>query len=139
MSRVLGIDYGLARIGLAISDPERIIAQPWRTIPCSKSDRLMEEFASIVADMEIDTVVIGHPIHLSGDESEMSRAVDRFAERFREKFPTLRIVLRDERLSSVEASAAIRDMGGSPSRDKARIDAVAAALILQAFLESRIG
>ncbi len=138
MSRILGIDYGLARVGLALSDPEGIIAQPWQTLKRTDDETLINEIAVIVDEKKIEQIIIGYPINLSGEESEISLIVKTFSNKLREALRNVKITLRDERLSSVEASAAIREMGDRPSRDKGRIDSIAASLVLQGFLESRI-
>ncbi len=134
MPRCLGIDFGKKRVGLAISDPEGIIAQPFGAIEWDDLDELIGHLKAIALEKHVETVVVGHPIYPSGDDSEMSREVGNFAERLRQALSDVKIVLVDERYSSKEAEAAIRETGKKPSRDKAAVDAVAASLILQTYL-----
>ena len=124
----------MKRVGLALSDPDGVIAQPHGIIEWGDLDELIGRIKTVVLEKRVGTIIIGHPVYLSGDESEMSRRTEDFAERLREALPDGKIILVDERFTSKEAETAIRETGGKPSRDKAAVDAVAASLILQRYL-----
>ncbi len=135
MPRYLGIDFGASRVGLALSDSDGIIAQPYGAIEWSDTDDLIEQIAEIITEKRVEIIVIGHPIHLSGESSEMSRKVEDFAKLIGRRLPDKKLVLVDERLSTKQAEAAIREGGGKPSLNKEAVDTVAAAIILQSYLE----
>lgn len=138
MSRVLALDFGTRRIGVAVSDPTRTIASPLTTLTRRAGKRPpWAEISRLVAELEVGELVVGLPLDLAGNEGEWAAEVRAFgAELARRTGLPVRWV--DERLSSVEAERVVRGMGlkRSQREDKARIDAMAAALILQGFLES---
>lgn len=141
MSRVLGIDYGERRIGLAVSDPTATIAQPLPTLvrrrgkrpPVARIARLAEEHA-------VEGAVIGLPLTLEGTESEWTREVRAFGDKLAER-SGLPVHFLDERMTSVRAERAVRALGLSKRERerKGRVDAAAAVLILQAYLDRRKG
>lgn len=136
MPRYLGIDFGLVRVGLALSDSMGIIAQPWRTIPNEGLEPLIERICEIIHDESISDIVFGKPLHLSGDDSPILLKVKELSTELSRRFPDVGLHFIDERFTSVEAGNAIHALGGKPSRDKAKVDSIAASLILQAFIES---
>lgn len=136
LPRILGVDYGQKRVGLAMSDPLRFFAQPVGTF--GPDDAVARVRAIADAD-GVDTIVIGWPIGPNDEENDATEAVDRFVVRLIEALPGVAIVRWDERGSSREA---VQQMikAGSRRRDRARgggVDRVAAALILQQFLDDR--
>lgn len=133
--RILAIDYGSSRIGLAISDPLKIIAQGLKTIP-NNSDAI-DEISSLIKTNDISRVVVGNPLHLSGSESAKSFEVDSFVQKLKEKI-TIEIIMVDERFTSVMAQQSIRLMGAKKKQrqNKEKIDEVAAAILLQGYLDS---
>ena len=137
MPRFLGIDFGLARVGLSISDSSGAIAHPLWTIPWVDEDKLVEEIVVIIMMRKISVVVIGNPISLNGKVSQMSKEVELFSKKLSIVLPKgVSINLFDERLSTKEAERVIKECGGKPSIEKNAVDAVSAAIILQAFLET---
>lgn len=139
MSRVLGVDYGERRIGLALSDPTRTIASPYGTLVRRPGKRPpWADLERLVQDQEVAEIVVGLPLALSGDETDWTAEVRDFAERLRER-TGLPVSFIDERLSSVQAERAVRGMGlkRSQREEKARVDAAAAAIILRSYLQSR--
>jgi putative holliday junction resolvase len=136
MPRCLGIDFGLTRVGLAVSDKEGIIAQPIGVIIWKTPEELISEIKKIVTNRAIEVIVIGNPIHLSGDQSEMSLLASEFAKKLHNEFNEMKIVLLDERLSSAQAARCLREAGEKPGRNKPALDAISASLILQSFLEA---
>lgn len=133
-SRIIGIDYGSKRVGVAISDPFRMFAQTEGTYSVKGAvDRLKE----LDADPGFDTIVVGWPLMPSGEEGDATERVRPFVNRLRNQFPSASIITRDERFSSVRARKALVDAGvrRKDRRRKGRVDAAAAALILQEFLD----
>jgi len=131
MKRVLGIDPGERRVGLALSDPLGIIAQGLDTFDRNTGD-LLDRIAALVHENDVDTVVVGNPISMSGRPSASSRSAQGLADQIRARVNIV-VVLWDERLSSVEAG---RVLAGE-KRKKGSVDRVAAVLILQNYLDSR--
>jgi len=131
---ILGIDYGIRRMGLAISDKNSKIALPLETIE-GDDEIFIGEIKRIVAERNVQKIVVGLPKHLSGDESEMSRRVKDFCKKL--KILGIEIILFDERYTTVKAEEIVREMKKKPSRNKGKIDKIAASLILKNFLESQ--
>ena len=139
MSRVLAVDYGERRIGLAISDPLGMIAQPLPTLTRRRGKRPpIGEIERIVTERDVGELVIGLPLTSEGDESEWTAEVRAFAEKLATR--TARPVhFLDERMTSARAERAIREAGLSRSQrqDKGLVDATAAVIILQTHLDAR--
>jgi putative Holliday junction resolvase len=137
--RVLGIDYGLRRIGLALSDPTGTIASPLETVMRRAGKRPpITKLETIARERDADHLVVGLPLSLDGSESEWCAEVRSVGERLAERL-SLEVSFVDERMTSVRAERAVR-ASGLPKRkreDKRRIDAAAAQLILQAWLDQR--
>lgn len=144
--RVLGIDYGERRIGLAISDPTATIASPLPILTRRRGKRPpVAAILGIIEDRDVDSVVLGLPLNLAGDETDWTREVRAFGDAI-ERRSGLPIAYADERMTSVAAERAVRSLGlkRSERERKERIDAAAAVLILQSWLnrakdESRDG
>ena len=131
--RVLGLDLGDVRIGVAISDPERRLAVPLGTVHTGAPSDL-RAIASLVREHEVTLVVVGHPILLSGEAGARARHAEAFVEALG-GFLGMPVVLHDERLTTVEADRALREAGAS-GRDRRRVvDRSAAAILLQAYLD----
>ncbi len=131
----LGIDFGLRRIGLAKSDPTGMIATAYKTITYKSIKAAINEIVADIEELDIDRVVVGYPISLSGgSKGERCRMVDDFIARLKKswKGPIYKV---DERFSSVEAEAMIHKHGKKIGRKKERVDRMAAAIILQRFLD----
>lgn len=135
MDRILAIDYGSVRIGIAMSDPLKIIAQGLKTIQ-NNSDAI-REIASIVRKNNVSTIIVGKPLNLSGTESAKSVEVDEFVKILKEK-SSVEIVMVDERFTSVMAQRAILAMGAKKKQrqNKGKVDEVASAILLQGYLDS---
>jgi putative holliday junction resolvase len=135
--RVLGLDLGDARIGVAISDPDRKVAVPFGTIRTGAPADL-KAIAHLVGENGVTLVVVGHPLLLSGDSGTRARHAERFAGALGD-FVAVPVVLQDERLSTVEAERSLKRAGAS-GRDRRRVaDRSAAAVILQSYLDSTAG
>lgn len=139
MSRILSLDYGERRIGVALSDPSRTIATPFTTLHRRSGKRPpWPEIQKLIADNDVGEAVIGLPLALSGEESEWTAEVRAFGADLARR-TGLEVHWMDERMTSVAAERSIRGMGlkRTQRESKERIDAAAAALILESFLTLR--
>lgn len=133
-SRILGIDYGDARIGVAISDPTRTIARPLEVIEPGKVDPV-ERIAEIVKEYDVKLIILGLPKLMSGEEGEMAAKVREFMQKLKDR-TDLEIRLVDERFTSKIAERELRKRKVKPSREKKKVDLYAASLLLQEYLDS---
>jgi putative Holliday junction resolvase len=132
-ARVVGVDVGTKRVGIAVADPLRMFARPHETHP---PDAALEVLRTLDAETGIETIVVGWPLTEAGEAGEATEMVDAYVERIREALETVEVVRRDERFTSEIAKDLLRQAGVSqPGRyDKGRVDAAAAAVILQDYL-----
>lgn len=138
MNRIIGIDYGTKRIGLAVTDPLGMFASPLDTVPSAKIIEYLKNYSS---KHEISLFVVGYPMNLDNSPAEAAKHVDGFIRLLKKNFPDKDIVLEDERFSSVLAHRAMIDGGMKKMdrRDKAVVDKISAAIILQAYLDRNPG
>lgn len=135
MGRVLGIDYGDSRIGLAMSDPLKIIASPFKTIRNEGNEKCLQVFQSLIKEKDVEAIVVGLPIGLKGQETVQTKKVREFVNLlYALKLP---IHLEDERLSSVSAEKSMIQQNIKTGHNKGLIDQRAAAIILQQFLDKQ--
>ena len=135
MGRLLAIDYGLKRTGIAVTDPLRIIATPLDTV---RTSELLQFLASYVAREKVDEFVVGMPKTLSNQDSEIAPTVRKFIVELRQKFPSTPVQMADERFTSSMAMQAMID-GGMKKKDrrvKGNVDRISATIILQSFLDA---
>jgi putative Holliday junction resolvase len=130
--RIAGVDYGAKRVGIALSDPLRLFAQPHGT-----PGEALTELARIHADMGLEAVVVGWPLDDRGDDARAIARVGPFLGRLRKLLPDVVVDTLDERESSRRAVAALVEAGvrKSARREKGRVDAAAASIILQDYLD----
>lgn len=135
MGRILAIDYGTRRTGIAVSDPLRIIAGALTTVETKQLEKFLAEY---FAKNDVDTIVLGKPVQMNGSPSDTMRFVEPLAARLRRSYPDKDVVLYDERFTSVLAHRTMIDsgMGRMARRDKAVVDRISAAIILQSYMES---
>ncbi|MBO7307800.1 MAG: Holliday junction resolvase RuvX [Alistipes sp.] len=135
MARLIAIDYGTKRTGLAVTDPLGIIAQPLETVDTKQLERYLSDY---FAKEDVSTIVVGHPRQMSGEESETMRFIKPLMGRLRSAYPTKQVVAYDERFTSVLAQRTIREsgIGKMARRDKSLVDKVSAAIILQDYMAS---
>ena len=134
MGRILAIDYGRKRTGLAVTDVLRITANPLLTV---ETKDLIEWLAEYFEKEPVDEVVIGHPTQMNGEESESMNYIRPFMGVFKKRFPDKPLTMYDERFTSVLAHQAIL-AGGMKKKDrqnKATVDKIAACIILEGYLE----
>ncbi len=136
MGRILAIDYGLRRTGLAVSDPLQIIAGALDTVPTSE---LMSYLKRYVAENEVSTIVVGKPQRMDGSMSDSWKQIEPFVGRLRREFSGIDVVLYDERFTSVLAHRTMLEsgIGRMARRDKALVDRISATIILQDYMQSR--
>ena len=134
-SRIVGVDVGTKRVGLALSDPLRLFAQTEGTYPPGEA---VEVLRSLQAGQGVERVVVGWPLTEGGEEGEATQMVEAFVDRLQEALGPVDVVRRDERHTSEMAKDLLRRAGVSqPGRyDKGRVDAAAAAVILQDYLDA---
>jgi len=135
MGRILGIDYGDVRIGLALTDPLKIIASPFRTIQNRNNDFIIKELDSIINEKKIETLVIGLPIGLNSQETIQTKKVRLFADLI--KILGIPIYFQDERLSSISAKKSLIIQNIKTGSNKSMIDKAAAAIFLQQFIDTK--
>ncbi len=134
MGRILAIDYGTKRTGIAVSDPLRIIAGGLETVP---TRALEKRLADYFACEQVDVIVLGKPSRMDGTPSETWRYIEPLAARLRNAYPDKEVVFYDERLTSVIAHRTMLDsgIGRMARRDKALVDKISATIILQGYME----
>jgi putative Holliday junction resolvase len=135
-TRYLGIDYGSVRIGLALSDPLKIIANGFMTI--QNDDRCLEKILTIIKEQNIEKIIVGKPLNLKGEMGTKAEEVLRFIKKLQE-ITSIEIHQIDERFTSVMAQASILAMGTPKKKrqqNKGKVDEVASAILLQGFLDT---
>jgi len=134
LGRLLGIDFGLKRVGVAISDPTNVIAFPLTTVDWEDDDTLMLQIDNLVKEYEVETIVVGYPIGMKGQITKQTELVDDFIGRLAEhiQIPVKKI---DERLSSVEAKRTLQDVGIEVSKNRGEVDKIASTIFLQTYLD----
>lgn len=136
MGRILAIDYGTKRIGLAVTDPLNIFASPLTTVSPKEFDGFLEEY---LKKEKVDAFVIGYPVQMNNMASEAVRYINPFVKKLRKTFPDKEIHLVDERFSSQMAMRTMIDGGvrKKDRQDKSMVDKISASIILQSFLEKK--
>jgi putative Holliday junction resolvase len=135
MKRILGIDFGERRIGLALSDPLGIIAQPYLTFDTKKDGDFFKKIEELIEKENITDIVLGMPRNMDGSIGEKGKTVLEFSKKLssRTRIP---IIFRDERLSSVESLRTLREAGAKLRKHKKAVDRLSASFILQGYLDS---
>jgi len=134
--RILALDLGDVRVGVAVSDPLGVTAQPLPTLRRASPDEDVARIGALVESLGVGRVVVGNPLLLSGEVGARSRQASEFAERLRAALPEVSVELWDERLSTVQAERALIEGNVRRRRRKQSVDAVAAVLILQSYLDA---
>ncbi|HOK26227.1 MAG TPA: Holliday junction resolvase RuvX [Bacteroidales bacterium] len=136
MGRILAIDYGKKRVGLAVTDPMRIIASPLETVPVNEVENFLSDYFK---KETVDEIVIGYPLQMNNEPSEAVKYIEPFIRRMRKLYPDKTIYLADERFTSVIGQQTLIEGGVKKKRrmDKSLVDKISASLILQSFLEKR--
>lgn len=135
MPRIIALDYGTKRTGVAVSDPTKTIAGALDTVPTHELKGWLREY---MAANDVDTVVVGLPVQMNGQPSETGPAADALSLWLGREFPAAKIVRQDERFTSKLAHRAMIDGGvrKMARRDKALVDRISATIILQSYLDT---
>lgn len=134
--KVMAIDLGDVRTGVAFSDLTGFIAGRSATVTCRDRDRLLDEICALIDEEAPGEVVIGLPLNMDGTEGPRAEKSRAFGQRLGERI-TLPIIYEDERGSSITANRILSDAGKKRGKQRAKVDAVAASVILQSYLDSR--
>ena len=136
MARIMSIDYGQKRTGIAVSDPLQMIANGLTTVDTAQ---LLDFIADYLSKEQVERIVVGYPKQTNGEDSENMKRITPFVNRLRKLYPTITVELYDERFTSVLAHRAIIDSGiGRKARqDKALVDKISATIILQDYMERK--
>lgn len=133
MNRYIGIDFGLSKVGLAISDPLKIISMPLKVLRYKNSKNLIENLQAVALENNVDTFVVGYPLNMNNKKNDMTLLVDKF----KDELTALgfKVFLQDERFSSESAKKIMHEQNIKTGNNKEKIDLIASTIILQAFLD----
>lgn len=134
--KIMGLDFGKARIGVALSDIMGFLASPYTTLSRTTETEDLEFLNKIIKEFKVETVVMGYPFEMSGNKGETCKLVEDFAEKLKD-YCGVKIVFVDERLSSVEAEEQLRATIKDWKQRKKLLDQVSASIILQTYLDSK--
>lgn len=132
--RLMGIDFGEVRIGIALSDPLQIISQPYRVIP--NDDDTISEIKNIIKSEEVRKIILGLPLNLDGEDTKKTLEVREFFEVLKSNVD-IPVIFWDERYTTVEANEQLKHMGYSIAESRKVIDKVAASIILKNYMENQ--
>lgn len=134
MGRILSIDHGEVRIGLALTDPLKIISSSYKTLKNTGIENILSELKEIIVKEEVELIVLGHPLGLDGNKTRKTLQVEEFSEKL--KTLGVPVELYDESFSTVRAHRIIHDMGKKTGNNKEMIDMLAAQVILEDYMRS---
>lgn len=138
--RLLAVDWGERRIGLALSDEMQVLAQPLSTLTRRAGKRFpMSQLLDLVNRHHVTGIIVGLPLDESGGEGDAAHAAKALADDIKRRVRDVEVTMWDERMTTARVLAAVREMGGSTRGRKAELDAMAAALLLQHFLDTKRG
>ena len=135
MERIIGIDYGRKRVGVAVSDPLGIFASALETVPAAK---IIDYLKNYTQNNKVVRFVVGYPMNLNGKPAECAQYVDIFLKQLKKQFPDIPVTLEDERFTSQLAMKAMiaGGMKKSDRREKENVDKISAAIILQSYMDN---
>ena len=134
--RKLGIDYGDARVGIAITDALNITVQGLETINHNQNDKVvLKRLEEILNQFEIDTFVVGMPLNLNGSKAERVEVTEKFIHKLKCKFPKIKIETIDERLTTVEAHKTMNFLNVDKKKKKSIVDTISAVYILETYMK----
>ena len=136
MGRILAIDYGQKRVGLAVTDEQQIIATALSAVSAHETLAFLQKYTS---EHEVECFVVGEPKQMNNTASESAKFIEPFIRRLKAAFPAIQVERMDERFTSLIAMQSIRDAGAKKKdrRDKSLVDTVSAVIILQSYMEQR--
>ena len=134
--RILGIDYGDARVGIAITDPLGITAQGLETINRNGSDKIvLKRLEELIEQYNVTTIVIGMPINMNGTKTERAEVTEKFIHKMKCKFGKIPIETIDERLTTVEAHKTMNYLNVNKHKKRSIVDTISAVYILETYME----
>ena len=136
MGRIIAIDYGLKRTGIAVTDPQKIIASPLQTVPTKELFDFLQRYHQ---SEQIERIVVGMPKNLKGGDTDATKPVEAFVSKLKRQFPEIEVSLIDERFTSKMALDAMIE-GGMKKKDrqkKENVDKISAAILLQSYMEQK--
>ena len=133
MNRFIGIDFGMSKVGLAISDPSKIISMPLKVLRYKNPKNLIEDLQIIATENNVDTFIVGYPLNMNNEKNEMTSLVDNFKDELIDL--GFKVFLQDERLSSESAKKIMHEQNIKTGNNKEQIDLIASTIILQSFLD----
>ena len=133
MNRFIGIDFGMSKVGLAISDPSKIISMPLKVLRYKNPKNLIEDLQVVATENNVDTFVVGYPLNMNNEKNEMTSIVDNFKDELIDL--GFKVFLQDERLSSESAKKIMHEQNIKTGNNKEQIDLIASTIILQSFLD----
>ena len=133
MNRFIGIDFGMSKVGLAISDPSKIISMPLKVLRYKNPKNLIEDLQVVATENNVDTFVVGDPLNMNNEKNEMTSLVDNFKDELIDL--GFKVFLQDERLSSESAKKIMHEQNIKTGNNKEQIDLIASTIILQSFLD----
>ena len=134
--RFIGIDFGLSKVGLSISDPLKIISIPLKVIKYKNRKELLSKLQEIALENEVKSFVVGYPLNMNNKKNEMTKLVDDLFVEL--KNLNFNVFLQDERLSSESAKKIMREQNIKTGNNKEHIDLIASTIILQSFLDKGV-
>ena len=134
MNRVLGLDIGKKRIGIAMSDPLLITAQPFDTIQRNPENEAINKIGELIKTYNVNKIVAGLPLMMNGDFGEQAQDCSDFGKKIEQKLQ-IDVIFIDERLTSYQAEEILKAQGVKYTKDKGKVDKIAAAIILQEYLD----
>jgi len=138
VNRILGLDYGKRRIGVAVSDPLGVTAQPFETWDVRDWNSTVKRIRTLITELGVERVVLGYPLSLSGKRGAMAKEVERFATKLYNSIQ-IPVMLIDERYTSVQSERHLCQMNVKYTKQKDKVDLIAAVLILQQYLDQSEG
>lgn len=137
MGRIIGIDYGRKRVGVAVTDPLQIICSPLATVKASEIESFLLEY---IGKENVEEIVVGYPVQLNNSPSESVKHINPFLKRLTKILPSVKVSLADERFSSKMALRAMIDGGASKKQrmGKENLDKISASIILQSYMEKKL-
>ena len=136
--RILGIDYGEARVGIAITDELNITVQGLKTIEHKGNDKiLLAELDKILQEYNVDTIVVGMPINMNGTKTERAEVTEKFIHKLQCKFNKIKIVRIDERLTTVEAHKTMNFLNVNKYKKRDIVDTISAVYILESYMKMK--
>ena len=133
--RILAVDYGERRTGLAVSDEMGITAQGLETLMCATEEEIPYEVVRIAGELGVERIILGLPLNMNGSESEKSLKVRKIGEILKQQL-NVPVIFWDERMSSLQAQRVMRELGVKPKGRKKNVDRISATLMLQEYLKS---